>query len=101
MNKQMLEVMQRRGVLLARIAAQREQMAEIEADWRPPLALADQGVAVVRFLRCHPLLVAGVVALLAIRRRSVAGLVWGVWRAWKGYRDFTSNSAKLSSRGYK
>ena len=26
--------------------------------WQTPLALADEGVAAVRFLRCHPLLVA-------------------------------------------
>lgn len=99
MNETMSELMQNRGELLARIAAQREQMAEIEAEWQTPLALADQGVVAVRFLRSHPWLVAGVVALFVIRRRSVAGLVWGVWRAWKGYRDFTSISGKLSSRG--
>jgi YqjK-like protein len=97
MNDPMFELMQNRSKLLARIAAQREQMTEIEAEWRAPLALADRGVAVVRFLRCHPLLVAGVMAIILIRRRSMAGLMWGVWRAWKGYRDFTSISAKSSS----
>jgi len=95
----MSELMQTRGELLARIAVQREQMSEIEAEWRAPLAVADQGVVAVRFLRRHPWLVAGVVAVFVIRRRSVAGLAWGVWRAWKGFRDFTSISAKLSSRG--
>jgi len=95
----MSELMQTRGELLARIAVQREQMSEIEAEWRAPLAVADQGVVAVRFLRRHPWLVAGVAAVFVIRRRSVAGLAWGVWRAWKGFRDFTSISAKLSSRG--
>jgi hypothetical protein len=90
MNDPMFELMQNRSKLLARIAAQRELMTGIEADWRAPLALADRGVAVVRFLRCHPLLVAGV---------SVVGLMWGVWRARKGYRDFTSISAKSSLPG--
>jgi len=89
MNKKMFELTQNRGELLARIAAQREQMTEIAAEWRTPLALADQGVAAVRFLRFHPLLVAGIMAFFVIRRRSVAGLVWGVWRVWKGYRYFT------------
>jgi hypothetical protein len=32
MNEKMFELMQSRGELLARIAAQREQMTEIEAD---------------------------------------------------------------------
>ncbi len=98
MNKQMLEVMQRRGELLARIASQREQAAEIGKRWQTPLAFADQGLAAMRFLRSNPLLVAGVAALIVIRRRGVAGLVRRVWRVWKGYRYFTAFSAKLSSR---
>lgn len=98
MNKRMLEVMQRRGELLARIASQREQMAEIETRWQAPLALADQGLAAMRFLRSNPVLVAGVAALFVIRRRGMVGLVAGVWRAWKGYRYLTAFSAKLSSR---
>ena len=98
MNKQMLEVMQKRGELLARIASQREQVAEMGARWQTPLALADQGLAAMRFLRSNPVLVAGVAALFVIRRRGVAGLVRGVWRMWKGYRYFTALSAKLSSR---
>lgn len=98
MNKQMLEVMQRRGELLARISTQREQVAELGACWQTPLALADQGLAVVRFLRSNPVLVAGVAALIVFRRRGVAGMVRGGWRVWKGYRYFTALSQKLSSR---
>lgn len=99
MNKRMLELMQRRDGLLARIAAQREQMAEIEADWRTPLAMADEGVDAVHFFRRHPLLVAGVVAFSVIRFRGAAGLMSGVWLLWKGYRYFTFISAKLLPRG--
>ncbi|OGS87960.1 MAG: hypothetical protein A2061_03155 [Gallionellales bacterium GWA2_59_43] len=90
--------MQRRGELLAKIAAQREQIAEAGARWQAPLALADQGLAVVRFLRSHPALVAGVVALFVVRRRGVVGLVKGGWRVWQGYRYLTAFSKKLSSR---
>jgi YqjK-like protein len=99
MNEKMFELKQSRGELLARIAAQREQMTEIGMHWRIPLALADEGVAAVRFLRCHPLLVAGVVAFSVIRHRGAAGLVSGVWLVWKGYRYFTFFSARLSPRG--
>ena len=74
-------------------------MTEIGTHWRTPLALADQGVAAVHFLRCYPLLVAGVMAFSVIRHRGVAGLVSGAWLVWKGYRYFTLFSAKLSSRG--
>ncbi|MBI5435924.1 MAG: YqjK-like family protein [Nitrosomonadales bacterium] len=97
MNKRMLEVMQRRGELLARIASQREQVAEIGTRWQAPLALADQGLAAMRFLRSNPVLVAGVAALFVIRRRGVVGLVRGVWGVWKGYRYLTAFSAKLAS----
>lgn len=102
MNDSMFKLMQNRSKLLAKIAAQRGQMTEIEAEWRAPLALADRGVAIVRFLRCHPLLVSGAMAIILFRRRSMTGmtgLMWGVWRTWKSYRDFTSISAKSSLPG--
>lgn len=102
MNDSMFKLMQNRSKLLAKIAAQRGQMTEIEAEWRAPLALADRGVAVVRFLRCHPLLVSGAMAIILFHRRSMTGmtgLMWGVWRTWKSYRDFTSILAKSSLPG--
>ncbi|TAN84556.1 MAG: hypothetical protein EPN14_01970 [Gallionella sp.] len=98
MSEQMLEVMRRRSELLSKIASQRGEAAGIGARWQAPLALADQGLAAVHFLRSNPALVAGVVALLVIRRRGVVGLAKGVWRMWKGYRLFTAFSAKLLSR---
>lgn len=100
MNKRMLEVRQRRGELLAKIASQREQLSAIGTRWQTPLAIADQGLAVLRFLRSKPLLVGGVVALLVVRRRGIPGLVKGVWRVWKGYRYFTGMAKKLSSRSH-
>ena len=98
MNRQMLEVMQRRGDLLARIASQREQVAEIGARWEAPLAFADKCLGAVRFLRSRPALVVGVVALFVVRRRGLIGLARGGWRVWQGYRYFAAFSAKLSSR---
>ncbi|OGS91814.1 MAG: hypothetical protein A2Z95_07845 [Gallionellales bacterium GWA2_60_18] len=82
----MAAVMQRRGELLARIAAQRGQVADTAARWQAPLAIADRGVAAIRFLRERPLLVAGVATLFVIRRRGMLGLVRLGWMAWKGYR---------------
>jgi hypothetical protein len=98
MNERMPAIMQRRGELLARIAAQREQVAGAGARWQAPLALADQGLAVARFLRARPVLVATLAALLVIRRRGVMGLIGGGWKVWKGYRYLAALSAKLSSR---
>ena len=98
MSKQMHEVMQKRGELLAKIASQRGQVAEIGMRWQTPLALADQGLATIRFLRSNPLLVAAMAALIVIRRRGMVGLARGAWKVWKGYRYITAFSAKLSSR---
>ncbi|MFZ3017184.1 MAG: YqjK-like family protein [Gallionella sp.] len=95
MNEKMLAVMQRRGELLAKIASQREQAAQVGARWRAPLAVADQGLAVLRFMRARPLLVAGVAALLVWRRRGALGAIKMGWRAWKGYRYLTGLAAKL------
>jgi hypothetical protein len=98
MNEKLFELKQRRGKLLARIAAQRGQIAEAGAEWDAPLALADRGIAGVRYVRRHPLMVAGAMAFILIRRRSAAGLMWGAWRLWKGFRYFSSMPEKLPSR---
>lgn len=94
MNDQMLVVMLRRGKLLERIAVQREQAAEFGSCLQAPLALADQGMAVVRFLRSNPIVVAAMTALLVIRRRTTFALLMGAWRVWKGYRQFSDFSEK-------
>jgi hypothetical protein len=92
MNDRLSELSQHRSELLARIAVQRGQMAEIETELSAPLALADQGLVAVRFLRRHPFLVAGAMALFVARRRNTAaGLVWGAWRLWKNYRGLASS----------
>jgi hypothetical protein len=98
MNEKMIELMERRDKLLARVATQREELADIGTQLHGPLSLADKGVAVARFLRFHPLLIAGVAALFLFRRRNVADLIWVGWSAWKVLRDLTSISAKLISR---
>jgi len=45
MNKQMHEVMQRRGELLASIAAQREQVAQIGTRWRSPTGIGGSRIS--------------------------------------------------------
>jgi len=98
MNETMFDLMQRRRKLLEKISVQREQLAEISSELQSPLLLADKGVSVARFLRFHPMLVAGIAALFVMRKRSVAGLVWVAWSAWKVFRDITSISVRLFSR---
>lgn len=98
MNKQMAAVMQRRAELLARIAEQRGQVAEIGTRWKVPLALADQGLAAVHYVRSRPVLMGVVVALLVMRNRGVVGMVSGAWSLWKAYRSVISVAKKQSSR---
>lgn len=93
-NEQMLAVMQRRSELLAKIDAQRKLVAQVGARWQAPLAVADQGLAVLRFMRSRPVLVACVAALLVWRRRGAVGVARMGWRAWKGYRYLAELAAK-------
>jgi hypothetical protein len=96
MSSRLLALRQRRGELLARIASQREQVAEIGLRLQTPLAFADGGLAVVRFLRSHPVLVGGVTAVLVIRRRGVIGAAKVIWRLWKRYSQAATIAARLS-----
>lgn len=75
MNDRQFVLRQRRIELLAKIDAQRGQLAELATDWKGQLVLADQGLAIVRFLRAHLLLVAGVSAVVVVRRRRFSGFV--------------------------
>ena len=98
MQRAKSELMRRRAELLASIAEQRVQMSEIGSELHTPFLIADKGVAVARYFRLHPLLLAGFASFLVIRRRSVAALVWAGWRVFKLYRDFTSDSVKRLSQ---
>lgn len=95
MNRQMLEVMQRRGELVAKIAAQREQISELGTRWQLPLALVDQGLVAARCVRAHPVIVASAAALLVVRRRGILGLVKGAWSLWKVYRAVSAFSKRF------
>lgn len=86
MNERMNSLRQRRGELLVKIDLQRGQLAELGARWEGSLALADHGLEVLRILRAHPLLVAGITAVVVSRRRGVMALIRGALRIWKGYR---------------
>lgn len=97
MNQQMHDVMQHRAELLARIDSQRAQMAEIGTQLESPLALADQGLAAIRFLRSNPMLPAAIAALFLFRRRGMVAMAMGAWRVWKGYRSISPTSAKQAS----
>lgn len=81
MKKRLAELACRRRRLLEKIEAQRMEVAEISRHLQKPLALADAGLKAVQFMRRHPALMAGgVSALLALRRKGIAGLAHKGWR---------------------
>jgi hypothetical protein len=90
MNDQMFVLLQRRNELLARIAIQREQVAELGVRLETPLVFIDKGLAAARFLRSAPVLSAVLVVLVVNRRRILLGLMRGAWRLWKGYRKLSA-----------
>lgn len=99
MNRQISALSQRRAELLARIEAQRGRVTKIGTQLQTTFELADKGLAVVRFFRSRPFLLAGIAAVFVARRHGAAALVWGGWRLWTGYRRLSANSAKPSPRG--
>lgn len=87
MNARRLELAKRRGVLEAHIAAQREAMALHTQPLAAAVAVIDQGLAGVAWLKRHPLAVGGAVALLAVLKPRRAWRwtrrVIFVWRGWQ------------------
>ena len=87
MNKKRAHLAERRSQLVAQSAAQRTALADELAPWRGRLALADQGVAALRFIRRHPAVMAGAAllaaALLPRRVASVGKWLRPGWAIWK------------------
>jgi hypothetical protein len=84
MNPQLTRLAERRSQLVAQAAAQRTALAHTVEPWRARLALADQGVAVFRYIRCHPALLVGAALLLAAwRPRRVGTWLQRGWVVWQ------------------
>lgn len=84
MNRTLAQLAERRRQLVAQAAFQRFTLANDMAPWRARLARVDQGVAVVRYLRGHPLLVLGATLLFAaVRPRGVGKWLRRGWLVWQ------------------
>ena len=83
MNRKLTALAERRHRLVAQAARQRTDMAQNLRPWRARLALADRGLAALRSIRRHPMLVVGAALLLAALRPQRAG-TWlhRGWLAW-------------------
>lgn len=88
MKARLIDLELRRRRLRVRIAAQRLELADLASQWRGPLHVADSVIDVLRFLRAHPVLVAGAAGLLAWRRSGPVGVARAAWRAWGLYQSF-------------
>lgn len=80
MNDKLTRLAARREQLIAQAATQRMALAQSIEPWRTPLALADQGLAVVRLIKSRPAWLAGAALLLAVVRP--AGLRSGRFGKW-------------------
>ena len=74
MNEKLLKLAQRREHLVLEAAKQRVQLAQAVEVWREPLALADQGLAAISYIKKHPILIAASSAVLVrLLRKSFIG----------------------------
>lgn len=84
MNLKRNRLVERRERLVAQAAAQRLALARDMERWRMPLALADQGLAGLRYLRLHPQWLIGPILLLAVLRpRRVGKWLGRGWVSWR------------------
>lgn len=59
MNKRLVRVAERRALLLAKVAGQRETLARNVEVWGRPLSMVDRGLAAMRFVANHPAWIVG------------------------------------------
>jgi hypothetical protein len=84
MSDKLIRLAERRERLVAQAAAQRIALAQNIEPWRVPLALADQGLTALRFIKSHPVWILGGAALLAaLRPRSAGKWLRRGWVTWQ------------------
>jgi hypothetical protein len=84
MNGKLLQIAERREHLVAQAAAQRGAIARDIEPWRIPLVLTDQGLTALRYIKSHPKLTLGGIALLAVLQpRQVGKWLARGWVSWQ------------------
>ncbi|MDP3586217.1 MAG: YqjK-like family protein [Thiobacillus sp.] len=84
MNGKLAQLADRRRQLVAQAAFQRAALVQDMVPWRARLALVDQGVAAIRYLRRRPFLILGVALLFAaVRPRGAGKWLRRGWLAWQ------------------
>ena len=83
-NPKLVAIQARRQILIEAAAAQRVALAQDIAPWRAPLALADQGLRVLRIVRQHPQWLIGAIAVYAVfRPRNIGRWLQRGWVGWQ------------------
>lgn len=83
----MTDLERKRELLVARCAAQRDELESLVRRFERPLAVADRGLAAVRYLRDRPLLIGALTAaVVAARGRGLAKWAKLGVTAWRAYR---------------
>lgn len=87
MSRKLTQLAERRQQLVAQAAAQRTTLAYTLEPWRARLSLVDRGVAVLCYVRRHPILMVGASLLFAALRPRRVGrwlqhglIVWQLGR---------------------
>jgi hypothetical protein len=84
MNAKLIQLAERRTTLVARVATQRIELSQTLAPWRGSLAMVDEGLVAMRYIRNHAALLVGVAAFVVpLRPLRVARWLrrgWVVWR---------------------
>jgi hypothetical protein len=90
MNHNLKKLADRRQLLIAQIASQRTSVNYNARSWLKPLSIADKGLVVLRYIKNHPLLIAGdSVALISMARPSGIGKWFRRgWLAWQVIKKF-------------
>lgn len=73
MNNKLAQLAARRQQLVAQAADQRTALAHNLEPWRARLALADRGIAGLRYIRRHPVLMVGATLLFSVLRPKGVG----------------------------
>lgn len=95
MNNQHTQLAKRREQLIAASEAQRLALAKNLKTWHRPLAIADKGIAVVRYVKHNPLLAVGASTLIAILRpKGMATWLQSGWAALQIVRNITKRLRK-------
>ncbi|HSD42684.1 MAG TPA: YqjK-like family protein [Burkholderiales bacterium] len=85
--RRLAQIQARRERLIAKAAAQREEVALLLAPWQAPLAIADKGVAVVAYVRGHPeIVLVAVAAFVVLSPKRAFRWARRAFAAWRGYR---------------